>query len=68
MMTGSVLFAIADALGKLVTQGYPLSQVVWLRSVFGLMLIALVILANGKPRDFKTCAPAKPSDSLPGGD
>ena len=57
MMTGSVLFAIADALGKLVTQGYPLSQVVWLRSVFGLMLIALVILANGKPRDFKTSRP-----------
>ncbi len=57
MMTGSVLFAIADALGKLVTQGYPLSQVVWMRSVFGLILIAVVILANGKPQDFKTSRP-----------
>lgn len=57
MMTGSFLFAIADALGKLVTQSYPLAQVVWLRCVFGLVLIALVILVKGKPGDFKTSRP-----------
>ena len=54
MMAGSILFAIADAMAKLVTQSYPLSQVVWLRSFFGIALISMVIMANGKPRVFKT--------------
>jgi drug/metabolite transporter (DMT)-like permease len=54
MMLGSVLFAIADAFGKLVTASFPLSQVIWLRSVFGMLLIALVILIRGKRADFKT--------------
>ena len=57
MLIGSVLFAIADALGKLVTQIYPLSQVVWLRCVFGLALIALVIFLKGRSGDFKTSRP-----------
>jgi drug/metabolite transporter (DMT)-like permease len=54
MMLGSMLFAIADALGKLVTQSYPLTQVVWLRCFFGLALIACVIVFQGRLSDFKT--------------
>jgi drug/metabolite transporter (DMT)-like permease len=54
MMLGSMLFAIADALGKLVTQSYPLTQVVWLRCFFGMALIACVIVFQGKLSDFKT--------------
>ena len=54
MMAGSILFAIAGAMAKLVTQSYPLAQVVWLRSFFGIALISMVILVNGKRGDFKT--------------
>jgi drug/metabolite transporter (DMT)-like permease len=54
MLLGSILFAIADALGKLVTQSYPLTQVVWLRCFFGMALIACVIVFQGRLSDFKT--------------
>lgn len=54
MMLGSLLFAIADALGKLVTQSYPLTQVVWLRCFFGMVLIGGVIVFKGRLSDFKT--------------
>ena len=54
MLLGSVLFAIADALGKFTTQSFPLAQVVWLRCVFGLGLIALVIAVNRRWSDFRT--------------
>ena len=54
MLLGSVLFAVADALGKFTTQGFPLFQVIWLRSVFGAMLVALVIAGNQSWRDFRT--------------
>ena len=57
MMMGSFLFAIADAMAKLVTQSYPLTQVVWLRCFFGIVLISMVIVINGKPGDFKTSRP-----------
>lgn len=57
MLLGSVLFAVADALGKFTTQGFPLFQVVWLRSVFGAMLVALVIAANRRWQDFRTTNP-----------
>jgi len=54
MLLGSALFAVADALGKFTTQGFPLFQVVWLRSVFGLMLVALVIASRRRWEDFRT--------------
>ena len=54
MLLGSVLFACADGLGKLVTQSYPLSEVVWLRCLFGLLVIAVVILFNSRGREFRT--------------
>jgi drug/metabolite transporter (DMT)-like permease len=54
MMLGSLLFAIADALGKLVTQNYPLTQVVWLRCFFGMVLISSFIVFQGRLSDFKT--------------
>jgi len=57
MMAGSILFAIADAMAKLVTQGYPLPQVIWLRCFFGITLIATAILIKGKPGDFRTSRP-----------
>jgi drug/metabolite transporter (DMT)-like permease len=54
MLLGSVLFAVADALGKFTTQSFPLFEVVWLRSLFGAILVALVIVANGRWQDFRT--------------
>jgi drug/metabolite transporter (DMT)-like permease len=54
MLLGSVLFAVADALGKFTTQNFPLFEVVWLRSLFGAMLVALVIAGNGRWQDFRT--------------
>lgn len=57
MLLGSVMFAIADALGKLVTESYPLAQVVWLRCVFGLLLIGALIAVKGSWRDLWTVRP-----------
>ena len=54
MLLGSVLFAVADALGKFLTQGFPLFQVIWLRSVFGMLLVAFVIIVNQRWQDFHT--------------
>lgn len=57
MLLGSILFAAADALGKLATESYPLAQVLWLRCFFGIVLIAGVILLNGNLTDFQTHRP-----------
>jgi len=46
MLLATVLFAVADALGKLVTSDYPLLQVIWLRSVFGIAMIGTAILLS----------------------
>lgn len=54
MLLGSVLFAIADGLGKLVTENYPLFQVIWLRCLFGFLVIAAVIIVSGRLQDFRT--------------
>ena len=58
MLLATALFAVADALGKLLTQQYPFMQIVWLRSAFGLTLIGLAIIATGNMRHFKSSRPA----------
>jgi len=57
MLLGCLLFSIADALGKLATQNYPLIQVIWLRCFFGFLLIATVIIAKGNLKAFGTKHP-----------
>lgn len=52
ILLASLLFAIADAFGKLLTEHYPTTQIIWLRSVFGTLLIALAILLSGNHRHF----------------
>lgn len=54
MLLGSILFAVADSLGKLVTASFPLSQVLWLRCAFGMALIAVVMVVQGRFREFRT--------------
>ncbi|MBF8268822.1 MAG: hypothetical protein HW386_531 [Gammaproteobacteria bacterium] len=54
MVLATMSFAVADATGKLLTEQYPFMQIVWLRSVLGMALIALVIIATGKMHLFKT--------------
>src|SRR5690606_26160946 len=50
-------FAVADALGKLLTEHYPFAQIIWLRSAFGLGLITLAILLSRDLRQFRTAKP-----------
>ena len=58
ILLGSMSFAIADVLGKFATQGYPLAEVIWFRSFFGLVLIGAAIIATGKLHQFKSTKPA----------
>jgi drug/metabolite transporter (DMT)-like permease len=47
MLLGSFLFALADALGKQLMGHYPFMQVIWLRSVLGILFIGSAILLSG---------------------
>ena len=46
MLLATLLFAVADALGKQVTTHYPFQQAVWLRCVFGMLMVGTVMLAT----------------------
>lgn len=45
-------------MGKFATQGYPLAEVIWFRSFFGLVLIGAAIIATGRLAQFKSSKPA----------
>jgi len=57
ILLGSISFATADVLGKFATQGYPLAEVIWFRSFFGLALIGAAIIATGNLAQFKSIRP-----------
>lgn len=58
MVIATLCFAIADALAKLLTEHYPFTQVVWLRGLFGLLLIGGVIFSTGNLQHFTSRRPA----------
>lgn len=47
MLLATLLFSIADAFGKLVTEDYPFMQIVWLRSMFGLVMFGAALTLTG---------------------
>jgi drug/metabolite transporter (DMT)-like permease len=57
MFAGTLLFSIADATGKWLTADYPVMQIAWIRSVGGLLLIALFALFTGRIQQIKTSRP-----------
>lgn len=58
VLLGSVLFALADVLGKFATQNYPMAEVIWFRSFFGMVLIGVAIFAMADFNAFKSTKPA----------
>ena len=54
MVLATMSFSLADATGKFLTGKYPFMQIVWLRSVIGMTMIGLVIVATRKFHLFKT--------------
>lgn len=61
MLLGAILFALADAFGKLATQNYPLAQVIWLRCFFGFLIIAFFMVIK---RDWKSFTTTRPGAHL----
>ena len=57
-LTGTILFSLADATGKWLTATYPVMQIAWLRSIIGLLLIALLAASSGRIQQLKTKRPA----------
>jgi len=57
-LAGTILFSLADATGKWLTASYPVIQIAWLRSIIGLVLIALFAIASGRIQQLKTTRPA----------
>lgn len=55
MLLGTLLFALSDALGKQVTGTYPFQQVVWLRCVFGMLMVGGLMACAGVP--FRSARP-----------
>lgn len=49
MLAGTLLFALADAVGKVVTSLYPFQQAVWLRCMFGMAMVGGLMLLTGQP-------------------
>lgn len=49
MLAGTLLFALADALGKVVTNSYPFQQAVWLRCMFGMFMVGGLMLLARQP-------------------
>ena len=56
MLLASFLFALADALGKQLMGQYPFMQVIWLRSVLGVLFIGAAILLTN-PGQFTSRVP-----------
>lgn len=54
MVLATLSFSMADATGKFLTGKYPFMQIVWLRSVIGMTMIGLAIIATRKFHLFKT--------------
>lgn len=57
MLAGSFLFAVADAIGKWLTQSIPVIQVGWLRSIIAILLIGMFMLIKGGTSSLKTSRP-----------
>lgn len=57
MLTGIGTFAVMDALIKWLTDGYPVAQIMTLRSWFGLPLLLLLVYFEGGVRALKTHRP-----------
>lgn len=57
MVMATLLFSGADALAKLIAQQYPFMQVIWFRSLFGLLLIMVAIAGTRNWRHFYTQKP-----------
>ena len=57
MLLSTVLFTIADALGKWLAASYPLIQLVWIRCILGVLLIGLYAVSTGRVQKLKTTRP-----------
>jgi len=57
MLAATVFLAAADSLGKWLTTGYPIVQVAWIRSLFGMALIGGFALATGRGAQLFTARP-----------
>ena len=57
MLAGTIFLSIGDAMGKWLTEDYPVIQISWLRSLSGLILIGLFALLTGRLQQLKTRRP-----------
>jgi drug/metabolite transporter (DMT)-like permease len=57
MMLSAALFAIADALGKQLSEFYPFWQIIFLRATSGMLIIGLMMIVSGRLGDIRTSQP-----------
>ena len=57
MLLSSVFFTASDVLGKFLIADYPLAEVTWLRSVFGLAILIVISMALGQSNRLRTRNP-----------
>lgn len=57
MVLATMLFSLADATGKFLTERYPFMQIIWLRSLIGFLFIGAAIIGTGRFSLFKTKRP-----------
>jgi len=58
VLAGTILFSLADAIGKWLTATYPVMQIAWLRSIIGVLLMGLFAASTGRMQQLKTTRPA----------
>ncbi len=57
MLMATVFFCLSDVLGKWLTEVYPLTQVIWLRSAFGITFLFFITAATSNLNKLKTRRP-----------
>ena len=57
MILATMLFSMADATGKYLTERYPFMQIIWLRSTIGLALMGMAIIGTRQFYMFSTTKP-----------
>ncbi|MBI2994573.1 MAG: DMT family transporter [Gammaproteobacteria bacterium] len=57
ILIGTVFIALTDALGKWLTASYPIMQIAFVRSIFGITLIAVFAIATGCTGQLRTRQP-----------
>jgi len=54
MLVATLLFALTDALSKWLVESYSIIQIVWIRSIVGLLLFGIYVIVIKKPQQLKT--------------